>query len=69
MTARIVKVENKTMTWYEVQVRILWFIWLDADVFRPGFPSIHLTLDKALEDIDKLKKVKTKRKVECHIQF
>ena len=69
MTARIIKVENKNMTWYEVQVRFLWVFWLDADIVRPGFPSVHLTLDKALENIDKLKKVKAKRTVECHIQF
>jgi hypothetical protein len=69
MTARIVKVESKRATWYEVEVRFLWVFWLDANIVKPGFCSVYLDLDSALESLDKLKKVKTKRSIECHVKF
>jgi len=55
MTARIVKVQTPTMTWYLVQIRLLWFIWIDVDVYRPGLSPVYLTLDEALESLNKIK--------------
>lgn len=69
MTARIVKVQTPTMTWYLVQLRFLWFIWIDVDVYRPGLSPVYLTLDEALESLNKIKKPKQKRKVECTVKF
>jgi hypothetical protein len=69
MTARIVKVQTPRMEWYLVQLRFLWFIWIDVDVYRPGLSSVYLTLDEALESLNKIKKPKQKRKVECTVKF
>ena len=69
MTTRILEVTKGPFKWYEVQVRFLWFIWIDVDVYRPGLSSVYLTLDEALESLNKIKKPKQKRKVECTVKF
>lgn len=69
MTARIVKVQSNKNIWYEVQIRLLWIFWLDANMFKPGFSSVYLTLDEAMEALDKLKKSKLNKKIECIVKF
>lgn len=69
MTARIVKVQSNKNIWHEVQIRFLWIFWLDANMFKPGFSSVYLTLDEAMEALDKLKGSKLKKKVECIVKF
>ena len=63
MTTRILEVTKGTYKWYEVQVRFLWFIWLDADIYNPSFPNVFASLETAMTSLDRLKKPKTKKKV------
>ena len=69
MTARIIKVQSNKNTWYEIQIRFLWVFWLDANIFKPGFSSVYLNLDDAMNSLDKLKKPKLKKTVECVVKF
>ena len=69
MTARIVKVESNKTIWYEVQIRFLWIFWLDANIVKAGFSSVHTNLEDAMDSLDKLKKPKVKKTVECIIKF
>jgi hypothetical protein len=63
MTTRIIKIEKGLTVWYEVQVLVLGLFWIPGDVFRQGFPSYFLSLDNAMESLDKLKKTKTKKTI------
>jgi len=63
MTTRIIKIEKGLTVWYEVQVLVLGLFWIPGDVFRQGFPSYFLSLDNAMESLDKLKKTKIKKTI------
>jgi hypothetical protein len=69
MTTRIVKFENGTSTWYEVQVRVLGFLWIDGDLYRQGFPSQFSSVDQAMESMEKLKKNKIKKSVVVKVKI
>ena len=69
MTTRILEVTKGTYKWYEVQVRFLWFIWLDADVYNSSFPNVFASLETAMSSLDKLKKPKTIKKVVAKIDI
>jgi hypothetical protein len=69
MTARIVKVESKRATWYEVQIRFLWVFWLDADIVRSGFPSVFIDFEEAMDKLNDLKPLKYKKSVQCTIKL
>jgi|APGre2960657404_1045060.scaffolds.fasta_scaffold760972_1 hypothetical protein len=58
MKARVIRVASGKSEWYEVQVRILGFIWIDANLYKSSFPSVFLTLEEAMLEIEKLKKPK-----------
>lgn len=69
MIVRILKIETPKATWYETQVRILGFIWVDGNVYRPGFPSYFSSLDDAMEKLDDLKKKKVKKVVSYRVEI
>lgn len=69
MTTRIIKHEKGQIQWYEVQVLILGFLWIPGDVYRMGFPSLFHSSDEAIESLDKLKKVKTKKTVIAKVKI
>ena len=69
MTARIIKVQSNKTTWFEVQIRFLWIFWLDANIVKPGFSSVYLDLEDAMSSLDKLKKPKLKKTVQCVVKF
>lgn len=69
MKARIVKCETKTKTWFEIQVLFLGIIWIDADLYRGGFPSVFLSESDAVWSISKLIKTKTKKTVVNTLNF
>ena len=66
MKARVIRVASGKSEWYEVQVQILGFLWIDANLYKSSFPSVFLTLDEAKLAIEKLKKPKY-IKSEVHI--
>jgi len=63
MTTRIIKIEKGNLLWFEVQVLLFGLLWIPGDVYRQGFPSHFLSLDNAMESLDKLKKTKTKKTI------
>ena len=63
MKARVVKVKLNKSEWYEVQVRILGFLWIDANFYDSSFPSMYTNLEPAIASLDKLKKTKLKEVV------
>ena len=69
MTTRILEVTKGTYKWYEVQVKLLGLIWIDADIYNPTYPNIFASLETAISSLDKLKKPKTKKKVVAKIDI
>lgn len=63
MTTRILEVTKGTYKWYEVQIKILGLIWIDANIYNSTYPNIFASLETAISSLDKLKKPKTKKKV------
>jgi len=69
MTTRILEVTKGKSKWYQVQVRFLWCIWLDADIYNTDFPKLFMSLDSAMTSLDRLKKPKVKKKVVVRIDL
>lgn len=69
MTTRILEVTKGPFKWYEVQVRFLWFIWIDADIYNTKFPNVFASLETAMNSLDRLKNPKTKKKVVVKIDI
>jgi hypothetical protein len=69
MTTRILEVTKGTYKWYEVQVRFLWFIWLDADIYNSTYPNVFASLETAMSSLDRLKKPKIKKKVVAKVNL
>jgi len=69
MTTRILEVTKGPFKWYEVQVRFLWFIWIDADIYNTEFPNVFASLETAMSSLDRLKNPKTKKKVVVKIDI
>jgi hypothetical protein len=69
MTTRILEVTKGTYKWYEVQVRFLWFIWLDADIYNSTYPNVFASLETAMSSLDRLKKPRIKKKVVVKIDI
>ena len=69
MTTRILEVTKGTYKWYEVQVKLLGLIWIDANIYNTKFPNVFASLETAMNSLDKLKKPKTKKKVVAKIDI
>ena len=69
MTTRILEVTKGPFKWYEVQVRFLWFIWIDADIYNSAYPNVFASLETAMSSLDRLKKPKIKKKVVAKVNL
>ena len=69
MTTRILEVTKGTYKWYEVQVKVLGFIWLDANIYNSTYPNIFVSLETAMSSLDRLKKPRTIKKVVAKIDI
>lgn len=69
MTTRIIEVTKGTYKWYEVQVKLLGIIWIDANIYNTKFPNVFASLETAMSSLDRLKKPKTKKKVVVKIDI
>lgn len=63
MKTRIVRINTGKTEWYEIQVQILGFLWIDANLYDSSFPSVYTNLEPAKASLDKLKKSKLKEVV------
>ena len=69
MITRIIKVTSNDNTWYEVQIRLLWVFWVDADILRPTFKTVYSTFEDAMSSLDKLKIKKKTRVLMCKVKI
>jgi hypothetical protein len=70
MTTRIIKVESSRATWYEIQIRLLWLFWVDANMLKPGFCSVYLNFEEAMDKLDDLKRQSNvKKTIQCTVQL
>ncbi len=64
MKARIVKVKSGKSEWYEVQVRLLGFLWIGADLYKSTFPQMFHSVSEAEDNLYKLAKPTYRKTVE-----
>jgi len=75
MKVRIIKVtkpktnSSPANSWYEVRVKTLGFLWINGEIYRPGFPAVFSSLDEAMCRLDDLKKKKFKKELCCTIKI
>lgn len=59
MIARIFQVNSEENNYFIVKVRVLGLFWIDADIYKTGFPSRFNYFEDAVSALDKLKPTKT----------
>jgi hypothetical protein len=69
MITRIIKVTSNDNTWYEVQIKVLGLIWVDADIVNPNFKTVYSTFDEAMSSLDKLKPKRKTKTVVCKVKI
>lgn len=69
MTTRIIKVQSKELVWYEVQIKILRLIWVDADIVNPNFKNVYSSFEDAMSSLEKLKPKQKSKSVVCEVKI